>query len=331
MHIPTDLAGVAKFIYSKQCNNILFLTGAGISVASGIPDFRSPGGMYDTLQPQRLTATPEQRMLMEYDPTYVVEKEMFLSNSFPYLEVRRPFILGTYEQKWKKTLSHVFAELLSCKTNKLRRVYTQNIDGLYRQCQGLSLDKLVEVHGTMGDIRCEICGTPMDYTEFYHTVKKSIKDIYNIDEDAPKESKHINCSHCGKATVKPSTVLFGSGYPQRFFDCIDDDLQNVDLLIIAGTSLQVYPISSIVARVPDHAMRMVANIEPVGQELGIMYENDNKKIKRDFFAQGPCDNIFLELMDHLDWMDDVVSHINDISESSAKLVRDWQQQKLSLP
>jgi hypothetical protein len=110
------------------------LTGAGVSVASGMwvylgflavlhflhmlsyvswyqflisthrPDFRSPGGMYDTLKPELITATEEQRRLMKLDPTYVVEKGMFMQNSFPYLEVRRPFILGVRDRKWKPTI-----------------------------------------------------------------------------------------------------------------------------------------------------------------------------------------------------------------------------------
>ena len=68
------------------------------------PDFRSPGGMYDTLRPELITATATQRKLMELDATYVVEKNMFMQNAFPYLEVRRPFILGVRDQKWKPTI-----------------------------------------------------------------------------------------------------------------------------------------------------------------------------------------------------------------------------------
>jgi NAD-dependent SIR2 family protein deacetylase len=54
---PRDLSGIARFITSSECSSIIFLTGAGISVSSGIPDFRSPGGMYDTLRPDLITAT----------------------------------------------------------------------------------------------------------------------------------------------------------------------------------------------------------------------------------------------------------------------------------
>ena len=148
---PRDLAGIAKYITSTQCNSIVVLSGAGICVASGIPDFRSPGGMYDTLQPNLITAQPWQRQLMEADPTYVVERQMFFSNPFPYLEVRRPFILGTRDQKWKATLAHRFIELLHEKTDKLTRVYTQNIDGLDHQCTNIPKEKIVNVHGTISE------------------------------------------------------------------------------------------------------------------------------------------------------------------------------------
>ena len=318
MRLPKDLAGIAQFITSSECKNVCILTGAGISVASGIPDFRSPGGMYDTLQPHLITATPSQRKAMELDPTYVVEKNMFMSNAFPYLEVRRPFILGTREQKWKATIAHRFAELLHLRTGKLTRVYTQNIDGLYRQCKGLPLEKLVEVHGTIGDVACESCGAKADFDEFCDEVKLCIKDIYKVDEDAPSSSKPIKCHKCGHATVKPTTVLFGSSLPKIFFDRIMEDLASVDLLIIAGTSLVVSPANSIVYNVPEDSLRMIVNMEPVGEELGIIY---GKESKRDFFAKGMCDDIFLQLISHLGWYDDLKELINDLPEGSADMIR----------
>ena len=94
--LPTDVSSLAKFIVSPECRSIAILTGAGISVATGIPDFRSPGGMYDTLRPELITATAAQRRAMAADPTAVVLKDMFFANAFPYLEVRRPFILELF-------------------------------------------------------------------------------------------------------------------------------------------------------------------------------------------------------------------------------------------
>ena len=60
-----SISSLAKFILSSECKSIGILTGAGVSVASGIPDFRSVGGLYDTLQPDLITATPAQRSMNE--------------------------------------------------------------------------------------------------------------------------------------------------------------------------------------------------------------------------------------------------------------------------
>ena len=103
-----DVKGVAAYLASDACQKVVVLTGAGVSCAAGIPDFRSPGGMYDTLRPELITASPQERAAMARDPTCVVLKDMFLQNQFPYHEVRRPFILGTQRQQWKATLFHRF-------------------------------------------------------------------------------------------------------------------------------------------------------------------------------------------------------------------------------
>jgi NAD+-dependent protein deacetylase sirtuin 2 len=116
--------------------NVVVLTGAGVSTGAGIPDFRSPGGMYDSLRPELITATPKQRKRMQEDPTEVVGIPLFTENQFPYLEVRRPFILGTFANHWKATLSHFFFRVLSDK-GILRRLYSQNIDGLDLQAGNL--------------------------------------------------------------------------------------------------------------------------------------------------------------------------------------------------
>jgi len=332
---PKDLAGIARFINSPQCNSIVILSGAGTSVASGIPDFRSPGGMYDTLRPDLITATPYQRELMEEDPTYVVEKSMFLSNPFPYLEVRRPFILGTREHKWKATIAHRFAELIHVKTNKLTRVYTQNIDGLDHQCEAIPKDEIVNVHGTISEASCEVCGADANFDEFCDLVESSIKDIYNLEENgdngrdendkntyqqAPKESTPIRCKTCGNATVKPKTVLFGSSLPSDFFTCSEKDMQDVDLLIIARTSLVVSPANSLVHDVNENCVRIIVNTEQVGEDLGICYSSSSNACGRDYFAQGKCDEVFLDLIRQLGWMDDLKKNSHLLPEGSAELL-----------
>ena len=143
-----DVQGVAAYLASDACQRVVVLTGAGVSCAAGIPDFRSPGGMYDTLRPELITASPQERAAMARDPTAVVLKDMFLQNQFPYHEVRRPFILGTQRQQWKATLFHRFLEVLDNK-GKLLRLVTQNIDGLDFQTN-ISPDRICACHGSVG-------------------------------------------------------------------------------------------------------------------------------------------------------------------------------------
>lgn len=318
MRLPKDLPGVAKFILSPQCKSICILSGAGVSVASGIPDFRSPGGLYDTLRPDLITATEDDRALMAFDASYVVEKNMFLRNSFPYLEVRRPFILGTQQRQWKATIAHRFMELLYSKINKLTRVYSQNIDGLDRQCKSVPAKKIVNVHGTLGEVACEACGEGMDFNDFCLLVKSNIKDIYNTGCKAPSESTPIKCKSCGRATVKPNTVLFGASLPSEFYSLSEADMPKVDLLIIAGTSLVVSPANLLVIQAAADSLRLIVNMNPVGSELGIKYGAGNT---RDFFVQGSCEEIFLDLIEELGWLHDLNNFIDDLPDSSANLVR----------
>lgn len=105
MHMPappTFPNEIADFLKSPQCKSIIVLAGAGMSVSSGIPDFRSAGvGLYDTLRPELLTASELEQALIEDDPTLALDKGMFLQNPLPMLETKRSFILGTYEKRWK--------------------------------------------------------------------------------------------------------------------------------------------------------------------------------------------------------------------------------------
>jgi NAD-dependent SIR2 family protein deacetylase len=252
---------------------------------------------------------------MTMDPTYVVEKNMFLQNSFPYLEVRRPFILGVRDRIWKPTIAHHFASLLHSKTDKLTRVYTQNIDGL-TNAVGLPDGKIVSVHGTLDKAGCESCGEDMDFDAFCSEVEAKIRDIYHP-EKGPQESTPINCPSCGKATVKPKTVLFGSSLPAEFFDKASQDLPTTDLLIVAGTSLVVSPANSLAYNVPTNTVRVIVNNEPVGEELGIDYSPD---AKRDFFARGDCDEVFLDLIGELGWIADLKELEDNLPRVSLELI-----------
>jgi len=328
---------VAAFIKSPQCSSVVLLTGAGMSVGSGIPDFRSPGGLYKTLQPELITATAQQRALMAADPTYVVEKSMFMANSYPYLEVRRPFILGSAVGQWKPTIAHHFASLLHAHTGKLTRLYTQNIDGLDDQV-GLPAEYIVPVHGSIRRSACEKCGAASkDHARFVDLVRTNIKDLYGVDPDAPPESSPVPCEACGAAALKPTTVLFGANLPREFFVRQAEDLPGAQLVIAAGTSLVVSPANSIVSDAPEEALRLVVNQEPVGQDLGVSYSTSEGEggegtsaaasSSRDLFAQGDCESVFLALIVELGWLNDLVEQLPTLPVASKDLVRQAQAQQ----
>jgi NAD-dependent deacetylase sirtuin 2 len=75
------------------------------------------------------------------------QKGLFLQNPLLILELKRDFILGMQECRWKATVAHRFVELLHTKLGKLTKLYTQNVDGLELQCKGFPQEKVVNVHG----------------------------------------------------------------------------------------------------------------------------------------------------------------------------------------
>jgi NAD-dependent deacetylase sirtuin 2 len=258
-----SVLSIISDILSGKIQNVVILTGAGISVASGIPDFRSSTGLYATLKPELLTATKSQQDAIRRNPTLVVDYDLFQINQFPYLEVRRNLILGIAEKKWKPTLGHYFMKVLNDK-GILRRVYTQNIDGIDYQLElsskSLNHDKIVltekepsstdsvstssseqnedkdtdedqnekvilNVHGTLHEIECESCHDhSYSLEEFCYEVKTKIKNIYDSsDAEAPSDSSHIRCKKCGKPQVKPATVMFGRSLPDDLWKYVSND------------------------------------------------------------------------------------------------------------
>ena len=188
-------------------------------------------------------------------------------------------------------------------------------------------DKIVNVHGTLSQAACEGCGTSMDMKEFCSLVESNIKDIYHdqttdASNKGPKESIPILCNNCHQPLVKPTTVLFGRNLPTEFFDLSEQDLPTLDLLIVAGTSLVVSPANSLVYRCPTKTKRVIINKEPVGEELGIQYDDDGSaENNRDYYIQGNCDEIFLNLIIELGWFDDLYDMIDLLPPSSAQLVQ----------
>jgi NAD-dependent deacetylase len=177
------------------------LTGAGISVESGIPDFRSPGGLWSVFQPDEYATI-----------------EVFRSDPAKAWRLYRA-LAGTLVGKAPGPAHIALAELE--KAGRLRAVITQNIDGLHTRAGSR---RVLEVHGEHQSLLCMACEFTRPFTS---------QDV----EDGPIPT----CPQCGYP-LKPNIVLFGELV--RRMKEIDATLADCDLLLVIGTSAQVYPVAA---------------------------------------------------------------------------------------
>ena len=281
-----DVAGVAEYIKSGKCGNIIFMAGAGISVSAGIPDFRTPGtGLYDNLQ--------------KYDlphPTAVFELDYFQENPAPFYLLAKELYPGQYPP----TPTHHFVRLLHEK-GLLLRCFTQNIDSL-EAAAGLPHERIVAAHGNFDSARC-LKGHPADV----HRVREHV--------DRGEVMRCESCDGCD-ALVKPDIVFFGENLPERFARLVAEDFPKCDLLIVAGTSLAVHPFAGLINHPGEDVPRMLVNREKVGEMdestraiakligrgTGFDFGETNR---RDALHLGDCDAGFEELARLLGWEDEL--------------------------
>lgn len=197
-----------KFI--EESNNIVFFGGAGVSTESGIPDFRSKDGLYNQHDVQ----------FEKYEPEYLLSEDCFFKNPKVFYEF--------YRQKMdtrniEPNITHkVLAKLEE--TGKLKAIVTQNIDGLHQKAGSKNV---YEIHGTTQRNYCHKCKKEYDPNFLFET-KESI----------PK----CDC----RGLIRPDVVLYGEGLPGKAVEGAINAIRNADMLIIGGTSLQVYPAANFV-------------------------------------------------------------------------------------
>ncbi|KAL9649280.1 hypothetical protein ABK040_004300 [Willaertia magna] len=281
---------LAEKIKNIDDESIIVLTGAGLSTASGIPDFRTPGtGLYDNLERYNLPHA-----------TAIFELSYFEENPKPFFELSRDFISKGY----KPSKAHYFIKLLEEK-GRLLRLYTQNIDGLEAK-SGVSKDKLVNCHGMYDTAHCinEDCKEEYDLA--------FVKEAMGDDEN---EIKVPLCKKCG-SYVKPDIVLFGESLPDRYAQCLTKDLlksSKCKLLIIIGTSLKVYPVAAIPNFAPNGSTRCLINREKCGPFTTIDgnvregVENSKHNAYTDLFIgeELSIDESVEKLVELLDWKEEL--------------------------
>jgi len=261
-----SLEVVAEKIKCGEIKNICFMTGAGISTAAGIPDFRSPNlGLYFTMAKKFRLGNPMNLFQIDY----------YRRHPEPFLYLAREML----KMDVKPTVAHYFQYLLERK-GLLLRSFTQNVDALELMA-GMHEDKLVEAHGSARGAHCLGCRKGFSRDWFADKVVK---------EEIPR------CDSCNELT-KPDIVFFGENLPGRFFSAVNKDLPKCDLLIIMGTSLVVQPFASMVDRVPRRCPRLLINREKAtGGGLfsflggGLKFSADENSDSRDVFWKGDCDD-----------------------------------------
>ena len=185
----------------REAKRIVFFGGAGVSTESGIPDFRSPDGLYS----QKYDYPPEtiiSHTFYERNPAVFYRfyrERMLFPDARPNLCHRK---LAEWEQE-----------------GRLLAVVTQNIDGLHQMAGS---HRVYELHGSVHRSFCTKCGAQYDLAAFLKL------------GDIPK------CTACG-GRVKPDVVLYEEGLDGAVIQGAVDAIRRADVLIVAGTSLTVYP------------------------------------------------------------------------------------------
>jgi NAD-dependent deacetylase len=214
-----------------EASVIVPFTGAGISTECGIPDFRSPGGLWSRNRPipfDEFVASPEAR------------REAW----------RRRFAMeATFAAARPGRGHHALAALY--RAGKIPAIVTQNIDNLH-QVSGFAPDDVVELHGNTTYARCVGCGRTYDLSW--------VRQRFDETDSAP------DCADCDEP-VKTATISFGQAMPEDAMRRATELAQHCDLFLAIGSSLVVWPAAGFPLLAKNRGARLVIiNNEPTEQD-----------------------------------------------------------------
>jgi NAD-dependent deacetylase len=206
----------------KEAKKILIFSGAGMSTESGIPDFRSPGGVWSKYDPSDFY----------FDKFISSEKarERYWEMSTEFYDTMKDAVPNR---------AHLAIKAIE-ESGRLLAIVTQNIDNLHHKA-GNSPERIIEIHGTAFSVSCLSCGKKYDRDDIQERLNSGVKVPY--------------CDDCA-GILKPDTISFGQAMPE---DKMADALmyaRECDLCIVLGSSLVVYPAAS----VPVHAVQNGARL-----------------------------------------------------------------------
>lgn len=239
-----SIAGGAELI--SEAKKILVFSGAGLSTESGIPDFRSPGGVWD-----------------RYDPSDFHFQKIISSekNREKYWQMSTEFYQGMKDAVPNR--AHLAIKELE-DMGKLLAIVTQNIDRLHHKA-GNSPDKIIELHGTASSVSCLDCGKQYDRDEIEGRLKSGVKVPY--------------CDDC-TGILKPDTISFGQAMPEEEMAKSIRYAHECDLCMVLGSSLVVYPAASVpIQAVENGAKLMIINRDetPLDPQAHLLFHDSLTK------------------------------------------------------
>ena len=207
----------------KEAKKILIFSGAGMSTESGIPDFRSPGGVWSKYDPSDFY----------FDKIISSEKarEKYWEMSTEFYDTMKDAVPNR---------AHLSIRTIE-ESGKLLAIVTQNIDNLHHKA-GNSPERIIEIHGTAFSVSCLSCGKKYDRDDIQERLNSGVKVPY--------------CDDCA-GILKPDTISFGQAMPE---DKMADALmyaRECDLCIVLGSSLVVYPAASVPAHAVQNGARLI--------------------------------------------------------------------------
>lgn len=231
----------------KNSNNIVFFGGAGVSTESSIPDFRSENGLYKTVNNY------------SYSPEVMLSHSFFVNHTEDFFDFYKNKMI--YKDA-KPNKAHYFLAELE-KRGKLKAIITQNIDGLHQKAGSKNV---LELHGSIYKNYCVNCNK-----------------IYDLNYIINSSSLIPRCLNCN-GIVRPDIVLYEENLNSDILRESINYIKNADVLIVAGTSLVVYPAANLISYYKNNKLVLInKSSTPYDKKANFVFHDSISKILSEIY------------------------------------------------